>query len=228
MTVRDIDTISLDLDGTLVRYERSGQTVLDLAFETAGVDPFFDARDWMAKIDAITVVGISGDEHRTLCFTELAEEHGYDATVAEAVADAYAEERDHGNVSFLPGAQQALDALSEEYDIGIITNGPPEMQQPKLDAVGIDDWIDTVVHAGYDFPPKPDPEPFNHFLDLFDTTPERTLHVGNSLTSDVAGAKAAGLHAAWLPADPSFEPDPTPDYAFESMDELRARPWKQN
>ncbi|WP_049969832.1 HAD family hydrolase [Haladaptatus cibarius] len=42
---------------------------------------------------------------------------------------------------------------------------------------------------------KPHPEPFESVLAELDSTADRAVHVGNSLTTDIPGAKAAGLGA---------------------------------
>jgi 2-haloalkanoic acid dehalogenase type II len=45
---------------------------------------------------------------------------------------------------------------------------------------------------------KPRPEIFKHALDLLGVAREEAVHVGDSLTADVSGAKRAGLRAVWL------------------------------
>ena len=100
------------------------------------------------------------------------------------------------------------------------------MQAQKLESLGIVDVFETVVHGGHDAAAKPSPEPFHYALDGLDSAPERAIHVGNSLESDVAGAKAAGCLSGWVPADPAVTPNPTPDYAFPDLDALHARPWR--
>ena len=85
-----------------------------------------------------------------------------------------------------------------ERSVGVVTNGAPEMQQAKLRGLGLDNAFETVVHAGYDALAKPHPEPFERALDSLDADPSQAVHVGNSLSSDVAGAHAAGLDSAWL------------------------------
>lgn len=79
--------------------------------------------------------------------------------------------------------------LREDHALGIVTNGGPDTQKPKLDALGLTRSFDTVVYAGYDVAPKPDPAPFERALGDLDVRPERAVHVGNSLEADVAGAR---------------------------------------
>lgn len=228
MTAHAIDTVTLDLDDTLLEYERTTEEVLAVAFERADVDPLFEAAEYYARYDEFLAESDSIDDLRTNCFGVLAEEGGYDPELGRTVAMEYNAERDQSRVQFLPGAREALDALAAHHELAIVTNGAPDMQQAKLASLGIDEWVDTVVFAGHDTLPKPDPAPFHHALDLLDAAPERTLHVGNSLTTDIPGAKAAGLHAAWVPADPELTPDPEPDYSFRTLAELLDLPWRRD
>lgn len=225
MTAPAIDTVLFDLDDTLIEYERGASEVLEIAFERADVDPLFDAAEYYVRYDEFLHDSASVADLRENCFAALAAEAGHDPALGRRVAAEFTAERDQSRVRFLPGAREALDALAAEYALGIVTNGAPEMQREKMDALGIRERVGTVVYAGYDTPAKPDPEPFRRVLDLLDSTPETAVHVGNSLTTDVPGARAAGVRSAWVPADPDLVPDPAPDYAFESVAALASSPW---
>lgn len=221
----ELEAVLFDLDGTLVEYERSTGDLLSLAFERAGVEPCFDVEAYLDRYNDHLGPGVSIAEGRADCFAAIAADRGRDPERGRAVARAFAEARDHSRVDLLSGARETLDALAADHAVGIVTNGPPEMQSTKLEAVGLDDAVETVVYAGHDAPAKPDPEPFEAALTELGAKPDRTVHVGNSLSSDVAGAHAAGLRSAWVPAEDGVDPDPEPHYAFESLTELADSPW---
>lgn len=218
--IADTAAILFDLDGTLVEYERSPGQLLDLAFESVGEGPFFDVTQYFDRFDDHLAPGVSIREGRADCFAAIADDCGRDPERGRAVAEAFAAERDHARVERLPGARSTLDALAADHSLAVVTNGPPEMQTTKLEAAGLADYFETVVFAGHDAAAKPDPEPFEVALEELGAESDRTIHVGNSLSSDVAGAHAAGLRSAWVPADASAEPDPEPHHAFESLAEL--------
>lgn len=221
-----IDTVLFDLDDTLCSYRRPGEAVLDAAFETAGVSPLFAAADYYGVYDEYLAESTSIHDLRERCFGDLAVEAGHDRAAGHAVAEAYALERDQGGVALIDGAREALDALAAEYRLGLVTNGAPEMQREKLAAAALEDDFETVVCAGYDAPAKPAPDPFDAALEALDSTAERAVHVGNSPSTDVAGAQAAGVRAAWIPdGDAPERPDPTPDYTLESLADLTTPPW---
>lgn len=215
-----VDTVLFDLDGTLVEYERTTGELLDLAFEAAGVDPFFEVSEYFDRYNDHLSPGMSIAEGRARCFAAIAEDRDRDPELGRRVADAFADERDHSRVEPLPGARAVVESLAEELSVGVVTNGPPEMQTTKLAAAGLADHFETVVFAGHDTLPKPDPEPFEVALSDLGASADRAIHIGNSLSSDVAGAHAAGLRSAWVPAEDGVEPDPKPHHAFESLAEI--------
>ncbi|MFP9058897.1 HAD family hydrolase [Natrialbaceae archaeon A-chndr2] len=195
------EAILFDLDDTICRYRRSAETVLECAFERVGVDPVFDPAAYPERYgDYLASSSSIGDLHRQ-CFGDLAVEAGVDREVGIAVAEAFNEERDQRAVDPLAGVPDVFDTLEASYRLGLITNGDPAMQAEKLAALGLTETFEPVVCAGYETAPKPDPEPFEVALEALDLTPEQALYVGNSLTSDVAGAKAAGVPSVWVPVD---------------------------
>lgn len=226
MTSRPVDTVLFDLDDTLCSYRVGGGELIDLAFERVGVDPFFDVVDYHARYPEFVDDTDEIEELRRRCFAAIATDRGYDAETGHALADAFAAERDHGDVEPLPGAHDALEHLAEDHRLGLVTNGAPGMQAEKIDALGVRETFDVLVHAGYDAPAKPDPGAFEHALTHLESTPDRTVHVGNSLGSDVAGAHAAGVGSVWLP-DGNHErpPEPVPDYTLDSLRDLLEPPW---
>lgn len=146
-----------------------------------------------------------------------------------AVANESAAIRDRRSVAPVPGAKAVLETLSDEYRLGIVTNGAPALQRAKLEAAGLDGYVETVVCGGYETPAKPAPEPFDVALETLDSRPEWTVYVGNSLSPDIAGARAAGLRSVWIPRTGTEsvpeQPESTPEYTLESLWELAAPPW---
>ncbi|WP_255195176.1 HAD family hydrolase [Halorarius litoreus] len=218
-----IDAVLFDVDDTLCRYRRSAAELLSLAFDDVGVEPFFSVEAYHRRYSEFMPETDGVADLRRECFAAIAEESGFERDVGYAVADAFAAERDHRDVEPLPGALEAVESLGEDHAVGVVTNGDPGMQSQKLEGLGLADAFEVVVHAGYDTAAKPDPEPFERALSVLDVSPERAVHVGNSLSSDVAGAHNAGVGSVWL--DQGTAPDPVPHYTLGSMRELRRPPW---
>ena len=96
------------------------------------------------------------------------------------------------------------------------------MQREKLAALGVEDRLDAVAVSGEVGAAKPDPMLFRDALDQLGVTSESACHVGDSLATDVAGAKAAGLAAVWLNRenDSLRDDDPLPDLEVASLRQL--------
>lgn len=108
--------------------------------------------------------------------------------------------------------------------LALITNGASDTQREKLRVLGLEHWFETIVMSGEVRVAKPDPSIFDLALDRLSVAPEDVWHVGDSLTTDVAGAKAAGLTAVWLNRSgySRNEGDPEPDIEIHSLTKLSA------
>ena len=69
-------------------------------------------------------------------------------------------------------------------------------------------WIDAVFISSELGAEKPSPEIFAKAAVTLGAAPHELLHVGDSLEHDIAGALAAGWHAAWLDYGKPVELDP--------------------
>ncbi len=203
-----IDTISFDLDGTLVTYERSPAEVLAASFRTCDLPPFFDVEQYYERFRMYLRQSASMAELRRQCFGELAVEAGYTAADGHAVAAAFDRFRDQSKVHRKPGATEVLETLRSSYTLVIVTNGVQTAQQQKLTSTGLGALVDAVVIAGdtHSLPPKPDPAPFHRVTKAVDTQPTRTVHVGDSIEADVRGAQQAGCRAVHIDAGSGTTP----------------------
>ncbi|SEQ56316.1 HAD family hydrolase [Natrinema salaciae] len=221
-----IEAVCFDLDGTPLRYRRSPAEVLQASFERVGVDPLFPVEDYYERYDEFARQCDSMAELRSECFGTLAVENGCEASLGRAVATAFDAERDQSNVELYPRVPAVLETLSQRYEIGIVTNGTRDAQRRKIEAVGIEQWIDTIVIAGQDPPPKPASEPFERALDSLDATPATTVHVGDSREADISGATNAGLDSVWISG--SGTDGSVPTYRVTSIGNLLPPPWESS
>lgn len=96
-------------------------------------------------------------------FDQLLEEMGVaSAGLITDMVDVY---RNHPpRIQLLPDAQRALDRWSGQFFLGLVSDGPWQMQQHKIDALGLDTRLDLTVLTdrwGRDFW-KPHPRAFEH------------------------------------------------------------------
>jgi HAD superfamily hydrolase (TIGR01509 family) len=214
----DVETVLFDLDSTLCQYRRSPDAMLAKAFEQADVTPYCTADD-LSAVAAAVPAAESNVEFYTSCLAAVAERKGVTGEHAPAIAHAYDSIVDHFNVEFIPGAETVLRTLSD-YTLGLVTNGGQHTQQEKLDRLGIRDAFDALVFATPEKGIKPDPYPFERALQELDATPEKTVHVGDSLHADVAGANAMGIGSVWIPQTTSTDDGITPDLTLDTVADL--------
>jgi putative hydrolase of the HAD superfamily len=196
-----VEAVLFDLDDTLVKYRRSPGEVLELAFAEAGYEQFFPVEAYYARFEDYLQQTGTLDDLRRACFADIAESVGRSRGDGVAVAEAFDRLRDPTNVEALPGAREVLAELAGNHRLGLVTNGSPSAQEPKLTGAGIADAFDTRVFAGHDTAPKPDREPFDEALSALGVEPAQAVMVGDSLASDVAGAQAVGVRAVYLAPD---------------------------
>lgn len=219
--------VLFDLDHTLCVYERTGEAVFAAAVERTGIDPPFDAQDYYGRFEEYLEDAADVVELRRRCFADLAAEAGEDPALGRRLADAYEAERDPHAVEAIPDAPAVIEAFRERYPLGLVTNGTPDTQVPKLEATGLDGVFETVVFAGHDTATKPDPEPFERALASLGVGPDEAVYVGNSHESDVMGATNAGLRSVWIPySAPSESVDPAPTWRVDRLSDLLDPPWE--
>ncbi|HIQ03584.1 MAG TPA: HAD family hydrolase [Desulfurococcales archaeon] len=90
---------------------------------------------------------------------------------------------------------------SKGYKLGIITNtdGLHSMKRTRIKRSGLMGYFDLVIVAGEDTEKqKPDPEPFLKAVKEFNLTPSECVMVGDTLSSDIEGAKRVGLITVYI------------------------------
>lgn len=121
------------------------------------------------------------------------------------------------------GMEQVLVECSRHARVGIISNGRAKQQREKLKILGIDRWVkpDAVFISEALGLAKPDPNIYTYACTQLDTTPERCVYVGDSLTNDVPGANAAHMPVVWFHHRPQpMQESPQPTWTVTSDEEL--------
>lgn len=84
--------------------------------------------------------------------------------------------------------------------VGVITNGDAVMQMQKLDYSGLRTLLDVTVVSGVFEVHKPDRRLYELAAALAGAAPAQCLMVGDHPVNDIAGARNAGMHTAYLDA----------------------------
>ena len=125
---------------------------------------------------------------------------------------------------WLPGAEETLQSLSKRYRVGLVTNGLSCVQHPRADALGIKSLVSTFQISEEVGIMKPRAGIFEKALEEVGCSADRTLMVGDSVSSDFQGAINAGIDFCWVRPSGSARPFgfPEPRFAVESVVELEA------
>lgn len=100
-----------------------------------------------------------------------------------------------------PEIKSALIFLHEKkVPLGIITNGPKEHQQKKIEALEVTEFISpaAIFISGAVGSAKPDRTIFDLVAKQLQLPPEEILYIGDSYENDVVGAKNAGFKVWWF------------------------------
>lgn len=89
-------------------------------------------------------------------------------------------------------------AAAAGVPVGLLTNSGAVVTADKLAAVGLADRCPIVVTTDTLGVGKPDPRVFAHACGLLGVDAPYVVVVGDTIGTDVLGARGAGLRAAWL------------------------------
>jgi putative hydrolase of the HAD superfamily len=110
------------------------------------------------------------------------------------------------------------------WRIGILTNGLPEIQRAKVEALDLASRVDALVYADELVPGgKPAPAVFRRMLDDLSVAPRQAVMVGDNPACDVAGGRSAGMRTIRL-RRPAFPVHAGEDEADEVVGDLAEVP----
>lgn len=126
---------------------------------------------------------------------------GLDAALGRPLADRYLEAI-MARYTLFDDALATLDlARSRGLQLGLLTNGPADLQRYKVERFDLARLFDVIVIEGEFGRGKPDRAVFDHALATTGTSAEDAWMVGDNLYADIGGARKAGIHAVWIHRD---------------------------
>lgn len=148
---------------------------------------------------------------------------GMDPSCARSVAERYDHEA-RSRLKLFDDATATLEELrARGIQLGLLTNGPAELQRWKIARFGLEPYFDTVVIEGAFGAGKPERAVFEHALRCTGAAADEAWHVGDNLYADIGGAKGAGIHAVWIHRDRlelDENPHAIPDRVIGHLHEL--------
>lgn len=218
----NVRRIFFDLDDTLCGYWDASKAALRKTFEEHRPDHHGTedlVKQWAAAFREFSPTIKGGPWYPTYLKTgeptrieqmrlTLARLGIVDPELATRLSTAYATHRD-SELALFPDALPVLEALSTRYPLGLITNGPADIQRQEIETLGIGRFFDAVYIEGEMGRGKPLPEVFDEITAAAGVEPNEILMVGNSYAHDIRPALRAGWLGVWIRRDsdvpPSYE-----------------------
>lgn len=223
MNSSPIRAITLDLDDTLwpiwpviERAERALHGWLEAHCpRTAARFPIVEMRALRASVaDAHPHLTHDYCAQRTLSLQQAMQASGDDPARAVDAFEVFMAERNR--VELYPDALQGLHRLGARHRLAALTNGNADLQR-----IGLAGHFEFALGAREFGRAKPDPSIFLAACERLQLAPHEVLHVGDDPELDVLGARAAGLHCAWINRrDESWAHALTPDLTITSLLQL--------
>jgi putative hydrolase of the HAD superfamily len=135
---------------------------------------------------------------RHCVMTAVQESCPVDSITIEQLVSIY---RHHNpDIRLCPGYHGLLKELSENYRLGIITDGIPEVQERKVRALELEGLMDHVIYTWKfgEAMQKPHPLSFSLMLQSLGTDAENAIYIGDNPAKDGTGAHRAGMKFAQI------------------------------
>lgn len=155
-----------------------------------------------------------------------------DMALAEVLSHSYMTDRD-ANLKLFPDAVEVLQKLDKKFPLGLITNGPADIQNQEVDTLGIRHYFDNIFIEGEMRIGKPNEIVFSNAAKAVGCEPDQLLMVGNSFGHDIKPAIKYGWATAWIRRDSDVPPSsakalpdpiptsgPMPDIILSDLTEL--------
>jgi len=224
----DVQGVVFDLDGTLCRYEVGIAEALAESLALAGKprELFGPLEHVVARIDRLwREYEAQRESAAAICFrtfeTLLREAGSPSNVLASTLSGTYSSIR-LASVALYPGTRESLADLRPRYRLGLLTNGPSDLQWSKIRRLSIESLFDAIIVAGDIGHYKPDARAFRWVAKQLELPSEQIMFVGDSLSADIAGACAAGFYSAWI-RSPEAEniPETPADFVIDDLRQLR-------
>jgi len=122
-------------------------------------------------------------------------------------------------VELMPEVEKILEYLKGKYRLAVISNASSEIPRYSIKKFGLERYFDAIVISRDIGIRKPDPEIFRFTLQKLRLNSHEVIHVGDSIDSDVMGAKNAGMKAVWI-NKMREESNMEVDYVINSISEI--------
>ncbi len=219
-----LETLYFDIDVTLSEYGLAPNVALRQACEAAGIQANLDHHEYydLYKVVQAERPTAGYEEVSDEAYRRLLAAHGWDdPAVARKVAATYRTDR-LASIELYPETREVLDTIYGDYSLGIISNGPGEIQWAKVEKFRLRPYFTTIVISGEVGTEKPEAAIFRLALERLNGKAGASAHIGDNPHVDVQGSREAGLTSIWVNRGvfPSPRGNATPHHEIQDLREL--------
>lgn len=220
------EIILWDVDQTLLDFDKSQDYAIRYSFKEFGMEADGKIISLYAAINEaywkrLELGEVTKSELLTGRFEELFKELGITCVISTDFAAVY--QKALGSVYYFhDNAYELCSKLKGKVRQYAVTNGVSKTQRNKLRLSGLDQILDDIFvseEMGY---PKPYIEYFEQcFQKIPDFEKEKTIIIGDSLSSDMKGGNLAGISCCWYnPTGKSNNTNLKIDYEISNLWEV--------
>lgn len=219
--------VLFDADGTLFDFEKASEEAIKKGFEK------FEIGSWNSEtmtiyrkinkqiwdefeLKLISASNLKAERFRRF-FIEISKEN----VDPKEFSDYYLLSLSQ-NTDLIEGAEDLVKWCSENFLIGIITNGLTSVQKPRFGNSILDKYFEHYIISEEIGFAKPHSEIFDYSLNKFDHNDKSsTIIIGDNLTSDIKGGNDYGIDTCWINQFGLIEKSIIPTYEIKDLSELK-------
>jgi len=220
-----IEFLFIDLDDTILDFQKAERIALAKTLQSFGLEPEAEVLSRYNQInkgywERLERKEVTREALLVDRFGDLFAEYGIQVDPVQC-ARTYEKNLGTGHY-FLPGAREAVEDLSKKYKLYLASNGTSHVQAGRIESADIARFFQEVFISQEIGVNKPDKEYFERcFARIPGFALEKSMIVGDSLSSDILGGKQVGMRTCWVnPKGKTAPADLQPDYEIESLSAL--------
>ena len=202
-------TLLCDLDDTLFDHSGATRDALAVVRDTTSAFQLWSLEEFDRRhrvvLEALHLDVLAGkwtvEEARVERFRQLLAAAGVNASSADALDGVSWGYRHAYEAAWrmIPGAVElAAAAKTAGWRLVIVTNNVVREQRLKVERGGLVPFVDALVTSEEFGVSKPDPRIIHHAIERMGASVHASVVFGDSLSTDIAGARAAGVRAVWF------------------------------
>lgn len=218
-------TVLFDLDDTLFDFKKAEATALAKTLSQQGITPSDENISLYSKINAsmwkrLETGELTRAQILVMRFEEFFNKIGATAD-AKTTKEIYEKNLSVGHF-FIDGAYELLEKLHNDYDLYLVSNGTFKVQEGRLNSSNIKRFFKGIFISEKIGFVKPQKEFFdNVFKEISNFEIDKTIIIGDSLSSDILGGNNAGIKTCWFNSKQiKNETNAIVDYEIHKLDDV--------